>query len=104
MATIIVDTYTGGPAKPTILKDPNALLDYSFNWAAYLAPIGDTISSAVFVLSEGLVQTNSFFSTTAAAVWVTGGTVGTTARVTCRITTTSGRVDDRSVFLKIVER
>ena len=102
MSTVI-ETYTGGPAKPTILKDPNAVLDYSFDWTAYLAAISDTIESVEFVLDDGLVQVDFSHTTTMAVVWVSGGVPGT-LRVTCRITTVGGRVDDRSVFLKIVER
>jgi len=99
----VIETYTGGPAKPTILKDPNAVLDYSFDWTAYLAAISDTIESVEFVLDDGLVQVDFSHTTTMAVVWVSGGAAGT-SRVTCRITTAGGRVDDRSVFLKIVER
>lgn len=103
MSTVI-ETYTGGPAKPTILKDPNAVLDYSFDWTAYLAAITDTIESVEFVLDDGLTQVDYSHNTLMAVVWVSGGLAGTTARVTCRITTQGGRVDDRSVFLKIAER
>lgn len=102
MATI-TETYVGGPKKPTIEKDPDALLDYSFDFTEYLAPDNDSITSAIFVLDEGLTEEHSSHTNTGAVVWISGGVTGT-SRVTCRITTAGGRVDDRSVFLKIVER
>lgn len=103
MATKPIETYSAGP-KPTIDKDPNAVLDYSFDWAAWLAPLGDTIESVEFVLQPPLTETGSSFTPTEAVVWVGGGEPGKTLGVTCRITTLQGRIDDRSVFLKIVER
>ena len=36
--------------------------------------------------------------------WISGGTAGTTYRVTCRIVTAGGRTDDRSIFIKVKER
>lgn len=101
------ETYTGGPAKPLIEKDPDATLDYPFDWTQYLAAITDTITDAEFILDTPLVlerqELNSPTSTIAVA-WVSGGTVGETHRVTCRITTAEGRIDDRSIFLRIKER
>ena len=103
MATVKPETYTTGP-KPTIDKDPNAVLDYSFDWTAWLAPLADSIESVEFVLQSPLTKTGDSFTPNEAVVWVGGGTVGATFSVTCRITTTQGRTDDRTVFLKIVER
>lgn len=90
----------------TFKKDPNATLDYTFDWTDFLAPIGDTIASVTWVLSTGLTKVSQSNTTTTATAFVSGGTVGDTATLTCRITTNSTppRVDDRSVFLKIVER
>lgn len=88
----------------TYKKDPNALLDYVFDWTAYLAPSGDTIDSVTWVTTAGLTVLNSVQTPTTAIAFVSGGVVGTTERLTCRITTTNGLIDDRSIDLKIVER
>jgi hypothetical protein len=100
------DTYTGGPAKPTIEKDPDATLDYPFDWTAYLLPITDHITDAEFILETPLVLERQELDPDGkiAVVWISGGTIKETHRVTCRITTAEGRIDDRSIFLKMVAK
>lgn len=105
------DTYiVGSNGKAVIPKDPDATLDYAFDWTLYLADISDTISAATFVLDPSLTQVRSAFNALTATVWVSGGVAPTDPSVpnqlavTCRITTAGGRIDDRSVFLKIQPR
>lgn len=100
----MTDTYKGGPAKPTIEKDPNALLDYSFDLGPWLKPLGDTIQTATFILDTPLVEEATNVAATTAVVWISGGTLGEVHRVTCRFTTTGGRTDDRSIFIKVKEQ
>ena len=111
MATI--DTYVISGSKATILKDPNADLDYSRDWSDWLAEVGDSIASVLHVITtkEGLAapeltQHDSGFTGTRTVVWLAGGNVHTTYRVTARITTNSTppRTDDRSIFVKVVQR
>lgn len=108
MATIEVETYNlDNPDRPTIAHDPNAVLDYSEDWTAWLAAAGaDTIQSATMILETTLASGPVAVAWDANTVtgWVTGGTPGKTHRVTFRITTVGGRTDDRSVFLKVKER
>lgn len=85
-------------------KDPNAILDYTFDWAQYLLPIGDVISSVTWILSSGLTKVSQSNSTTTASAFVSGGVVGNVETLTCRIVTTGGRTDDRSISLKIIDR
>lgn len=85
-------------------KDPDATLDYSFDWTAYLAAGSDLISSVTWVLSAGLLQVSTVPSTTTPAIFVAGGVLDTTESITCRITTTGGRIDDRTIFLTILQR
>ena len=54
-------------------KDPNATLDYTFDWGPYLTTLGDTIVSVVWVLSSGLVQVSVSNTTTTATIFVSGG-------------------------------
>ena len=99
----MTETYTGGPDKPTILKDPSEVLDYTFDWSAYLADITDTILSVQFE-PVGVVVDSSSNTTTSATAWVSGGVAGSTSVVTCSITTAEGRTAVRSIYLKIKDR
>lgn len=91
-------------------KDPDAVLDYGTNWAdptavggAWLAT-GETITASQWVVDTGLTKDSDSHDDTTATVWLSGGTVGTTYTVTNRITTTAGRVDDRSLHIQVVQR
>ena len=37
-------------------------------------------------------------------MWISGGTAGKVYRVTCQITTDSGRIDERSITIRVIER
>ena len=102
-------TFTEGD-KPTIDKDPNSVLDYVFDWGAWLTDIGDTIATHEVIINDGVANSLTLAddSNTATMVtaWLSGGTVGTKVKVTCRITTanTPPRIEDRSVYIKVKER
>lgn len=85
-------------------KDPNATLDYTFDWSAWLTPIADTIASVVWVLTSGITKVSESHTTTTATAFVSGGVLDATEELTCRITTAGGRVDDRTIFLDITNR
>ena len=87
----------------TYTKDPAAKLDYKFDWTAYLTDISDTIASVQFEADPSLTTSNPTFTTNTATVWVAGGVVDSQVTVTCRITTAAGRIDDRTILLKIKE-
>lgn len=100
----MTDTYTvSASGASSILKDPQATLDYPFDWTAYLAGISDTITAASFTVTSGTITASGFVGAIATA-WVSGGVAGTTITLTCHITTAGGRQDDRSVYLKVRER
>jgi hypothetical protein len=86
------------------IKDPDARLDYQWDWSGWLAA-GDVIASHEIIVDQGDVtfDTDSHDDQTVTA-WIEGGTIGTRAKVTARITTAQGRVDDRTIGLKIQER
>ena len=86
-----------------LTKDPDAVLDYVFDWTAWL-DTGETIVSHDASVELGDVVIDSTNpSTEMVAVWVSGGTLGTNAEVRCRITTSEGRTDDRTIVLLIRE-
>jgi hypothetical protein len=90
-------------AFPKFTKDPNAVLDYGFDWTLWLQT-GETISSSTWTVPTGLTKDTDTKTTTATVVWLSGGTAGTNYDVTCRIVTSGGRTDDRTMTIKVSER
>lgn len=90
-----------------MIKDPAARLPFTVDWTAWLANEGDTAASATWIVPTGLVQESSPAPSLAdgkATVWLSGGTAGTEYLVTCRLTTTGGRLDDRSFRVSVRDR
>ena len=85
----------------SFVKDPNAVLDYKWDWTAWL-PLGDTISTANVTVEAGDVVKNSQSNTTTSVTaWISGGTLSTEAQITARVVTAQGRTDDRTITLSI---
>lgn len=91
--------------KYEIEHDPNAVLDYSRDWTDWLGAT-DTIATASWTKSGSIVIGTSQVDPTGkvATVWISGGTAGEKCSLTCHITTTEGRQDDRTYYLKVKER
>lgn len=87
------------------IKDPTARLDFAWDWSAWLAD-GETIDSQTVTVISGDVTIDGPATEDAGivTVWVEGGTVGTTSRLTCHIVTSDDREDDRSRTITIRER
>lgn len=83
-------------------KDPDAVLDYRWDWSDWLDE--DTISSSDWVLPDGIVEDSSTHTGTTTTIFLSGGTVGTTYSVINRITTAAGRIDDRTAKFKVREK
>lgn len=85
-------------------KDPSAVLDYIFDWSRWLEP-NDAIASATFAVDDSsLVVHSSAHDIQTATVWLTGGTMWETYKVTCSIETTQGRTDQRSMLITLKDR
>lgn len=92
---------------PGFLKDPDAVLDYAFDWSAWLAAENDTIATVEWEVPAGITQETDpapSNTDTTATVWLSGGTDGQNYLVTCRITTAAGRVDDRTMRISVRSR
>jgi hypothetical protein len=87
----------------TFTKDPDAILDYGFNWTGWLAS-GETIVSASWTIPTGITKTTDQVTTTHTVVWLSGGTVGKTYAIACKITTSAGRVDERTFRIYVSQR
>lgn len=84
-------------------KDPDAFIDYTIDWSRWLS--GDTITNAIwFADSPDITIAFSNHDTVSSQVWVSGGKDGARYVLTNRITTVSGRIDDRSIELIVAER
>jgi hypothetical protein len=98
MSTYVID----GSGRAVIDKDSDANLDYSLDWTNWLET-GDAITGLT-VLVQGVTLVSSQYSGALTTAWLSGGTVGDRAVVTFRISCSSGRIDDRSIYLKIKDR
>lgn len=88
----------------SIPKDPHSTLDYSWDWALWLAP-GDSIASYQLLPDTGLtVVSNAIAGAVITAFIAGGGSAGDRLGCTCRITTAQGRVDDRTLYFEIKQR
>ena len=97
-------------------KDPGALLDYLLDLAAltngngksdYLQS-GETIQSVNDVISSRSELVISSYelinSDTSVKIWLSGGTHATRYTITVKFTTTSGRTDERSFNVRVLDR
>lgn len=84
-------------------KDPQATLDWAFDWSKWLAP-GEEISSATVTVDSGLTKASESNTATKVTVWLAGGTLGVTYKVACRITTNQGRIDERTIGIRVTDR
>lgn len=109
MATAARTFVLAAGGKATIEKDPNAVLDYTEDWSAWLAENApdDTIAS-VDVEVDGVTLEDTTFDDTSVTVWLSGGTVGERGSARIRITTAGvgaqPRTDDWTLYFKIKER
>lgn len=87
----------------TFIHDPQAVLDYSVDWSAWLVS-GETIANSSWTVSSGLTLGTDSNTTTVATAWISGGTAGRNYTATNHIVTSAGREDDRSIALYCRER
>jgi hypothetical protein len=81
-------------------KDPDANLDYTIDWTQWLGT--DTIAASLWeVSSTDLIIGNDSKTNTATTVWLSGGLAGQVYKVTNRITTAEGRIQDQSFRLNV---
>lgn len=83
-------------------KDPGSTLDYQIDWSAWLET-GDTIESSTWVVPAGLTEVSDSATDDATTVWLSGGTAGASYTVVNQITTTGGRITERSIEIRMVE-
>ena len=85
------------------LKDPSAVLDYAFDWTEWLAT-GETITDHTITADTGITVDSSTELDGKIIVWLSGGTAGINYKVACKITTSAGRTDERTMLITVRER
>ncbi len=100
---------TSNPLKPWAIFDPNAVRDVPFDWSAWIADIGGTYASHTITAASPLQCTTSAHASgiVTARIKVADGAVyavGTKYPVTCSLVMADGQRDERTVYLKLVER
>ena len=89
------------------LLDDDADLDFVFDWSSWLAT-GETISTYTVTVPTGITLGTGTKAPSQASgkvtYWVSGGTIGQSYRVACKITTNASRIDERTMNIKVLER
>ena len=89
------------------LKDPGASLDWTVDWASgYLdgQTITDSQWSALPDENGGIAIAATMTQPTRTAATLTGGMPGHVYRVSNRVTLSDGRIDERTLTIRVEER
>lgn len=86
----------------TFTKDPDAILDYQWDWADWLG--ADTITAATVTAPTGITLDTSTNTTTTVTAWLSGGTTDADYSVACLVETAGGRTDERTIKIQVRER
>lgn len=87
-----------------MIKDPDAVLPFAVDWTDWLTNEADTADTFTWILPDGLTKAAEMTDGGKATVWLSGGTDGKNYDLTCRITTTGGRIDDRTMRIHVRSR
>lgn len=90
-------TFTAPP------KDPQATLRHGINWADWLQN-GETITAQSITATVGITVDQVTQATGVVSYRISGGAAGADYVVTCQITTSQGRIDERSVLYRVRNR
>jgi hypothetical protein len=88
------------------LKDPQAIVDYAIDWAAYLDGKAIVASgwSVAPVEAGGIAIEEASFDTTRTAARASGGLPGHIYGLANHVTLSDGSGDDRSLTLRVEQR
>lgn len=88
-------------------KDPDATLDFLFDWTDWLQS-AETISSHTVTISPtgtgALTLDSSSVNSGIVTAWLSAGVLGTVYDVACSIETSDSRIDERTMRIRIQER
>lgn len=85
------------------LKDPAEVKDYGIDWSALLADT-ETITTSTWTVPTGITAPatpTTAPTATVATIWLSGGTAGTSYRITNHVLTSEGREFERSFTVTV---
>ena len=85
---------------PSFIKDPQAVLDFNWDWSAWLGQ-NETIVDKTVTSASGITVDSSSISNKVVAAWISGGAAGTTYVVACTIATSAGRTETRRIQIVV---
>lgn len=88
---------------PTVLKDPQAVGPVGYDWNTWLDD-GETITDLDVIVPTGLTLVTTTNDAGITAAWIADGTAGEVYTTVFRVTTSAGRVDDRSITIRCTQR
>ena len=88
----------------SFIKDPDATLDYAFDWITHWLQDDETIDSYTVTVASGLTKNIDSEDSGIVTAWLSGGTAGETYEVACKIVTNLGRIDERTIKIMVRER
>ena len=80
-------------------KGPNGVFEFTVDWTTELG--GDTISTSAWTVETGITKDSDTNTTTAATIWLSGGTLGKVYKVTNRIVTAGARTFEQTWFITV---
>jgi hypothetical protein len=88
---------------PALVKDPAETIDVGIDWGTKWLPAGDAISASTWTPPAGLTVTSDSHTATTTAALVSGGTAGASYDLVNHITTTGGRVGERTITVDVTD-
>ncbi|HEY0115706.1 MAG TPA: hypothetical protein VGB54_08295 [Allosphingosinicella sp.] len=89
------------------LKDPQSRIDYAVDWGAHYLD-GQNVAASAWTVTPaevgGIAVDAAGFDLVRTAATLTGGIAGHVYSVTNRVTLSDGRVDERSITLRVEQR
>ena len=84
-------------------KQPLDVQDYDVSYVEWLDSLSDTAVSCAVVVEPGIRLDAFGLFAGAVKVWLSGGTTGSSYKVTTTVTTTGGRVKEAEIVIKVKE-
>ena len=96
--------YIDGAGYDAFDKDPDDVVDYGFDYVNWLETGEEISGTPTWTVPSGLTKASQTNTTTTATAFFSGGTVGRTYLVSCKISTTASRTLERSFRVHVKQK